>query len=330
MSDDRKDIQGFEIEEFKEARENSVESARNKTGMLEKLLANEEKKLRESRANEEKKLRESLAQESSPTIEPTKPSRSSTKAREKIIKHEYKSKDGFVTTSIKRGYLEIEYLFDLFVKHNLNCFICGGYVRYMASPHRDPYKAGDVDIYSYSKADHDKLFRLLKNNTVDGKNHIMTIKHENEVSVTFSHPEDMDHPLYVSPTIQLIKPLNQGAMVLQGDMETVLSNFDFTVVRCGLLDENDAMVDADFDYDEKKKMLRIKNIHCPVSSTVRCVKYGQKGYWMTPMQSLKLFIDWDNRDDDYRMNLIELVRKFDEHGVTKEELNDLEAMMRID
>ncbi len=250
----------------------------------------------------------------------------------KIIKYPYKSKDGFITTKINRGYQEIKYLVDLIKDNNLNCFILGGYVRYMCSSKRNPYPAADVDVYSYSDDDYKKLHELLKSHDAPGRDlpYIMTVKHENEVSITFNEVTDTKHPLHIAPAIQLIKPLNKGAMVLKGDMETVLKNFDFTVVRCGLINENECMVDADFHYDESKGLLRLKCIHCPISSTLRCVKYGKKGYWMTPIESLKLFLDWDSRDEEYRMELIEMVQKFEKEGVTESELDELEKMMRID
>ncbi len=252
------------------------------------------------------------------------------KRQKEIVKPKYKSKKGFITTKVNRGYQEIKNVLKLIDEFELKCFVLGGYVRYMCSPKKNPYPAADLDIYSHSMDDYKRLRELIENMNVNGKLYKMSIKHENEVSITFKEVEDINHPFFITPTIQLIKPLKKGSMVLEGDMQTVLENFDFSVVRCGLINEDEALVDADFLHDETNSMLRLKNIHCPISSTIRCVKYGKKGYWMTPMESLKLFIDWDNRDDNYKMSIIDTVAKFKKEGITRKEIEHLEALMRID
>jgi len=92
-----------------------------------------------------------------------------------------------------------------------------------------------------------------------------------------------------------------------------------------------ALVDADFMHDEEKKILRIKNIHCPISSTLRCMKYARKGYWLPPMQCCRLFIDWEERDEEYREKIIEFLKKSDMgEGLTKADIEEMEALMRID
>lgn len=259
-----------------------------------------------------------------------KPTKKEEAYKKEIVKPKYIPKEGFITTKVNRGYQEISNILAVIEEFELKCFVCGGYVRYMCSPKKQPHIAGDVDIYSYSLDDYKRLRELIENMNVGGKLYKMNIKHENEVSVTFRDIDDVNHPFFISPTIQLIKPLKQGAMVLEGDMKTVLENFDFSVVRCGLINENEAMVDADFFHDEFNNILRLKNIHCPISSTVRCIKYGKKGYWMTPMEALKLFIDWDGRDESYRIEIIETVQRFQKDGITREEIEDLESLMRID
>lgn len=116
-----------------------------------------------------------------------------------------------------------------------------------------------------------------------------------------------------------------------GSKEEVLSNFDFTVVRAAILSPNTVLVDADFMHDEENKILRLKNIHCPISSTLRCMKYAAKGYWLPPIQALSLFLDWDNRSDDYRRELAEYLAKANGgEGLTQEEIDHLEELMRID
>jgi hypothetical protein len=127
--------------------------------------------------------------------------------------------------------------------------------------------------------------------------------------------------------VQLIKPVKEGAIMTAGTMEEVLENFDFTVVRVGLLNKKEAMADRMFLEDEIAHHLRLRFIHCPISSLLRIMKYGKKGYWSSPNQVALLFIDWDHRPDEYRLKIAEF---FDLTEFTQEEVDHLEALMRID
>jgi hypothetical protein len=52
---------------------------------------------------------------------------------------------------------------------------------------------------------------------------------------------------------------------------------------------------------------------------------------MPPMHVLKLFFDWDDRDDTYKLKLIDFLKSANEgKGLTQEDVNELEKMMRID
>jgi len=232
----------------------------------------------------------------------------------------YQSKSGFIELPVLRGFTEILPLFNIISKYEDKAFICGGYARYCASPRTNPIEASDIDIYCYKQS----IFEGLKE---DFKG--LKIRHENEISLTYNRPNEAPHAYH--PSIQLIKPLNQGAMVLMGDMKSVLSNFDFTVIRVGILSSEKVLADADFEHDERTLILRLKNIHCPISSTLRCMKYATKGYWLKPFETLKLFLDWDSRTNEYREKLRDFLEKsHQEQGLSKEDINELEALMRID
>ncbi|MFX0142050.1 MAG: hypothetical protein ACFFDN_50905, partial [Candidatus Hodarchaeota archaeon] len=172
------------------------------------------------------------------------------------ITPKYVSKKGFVTIPVLRGFSEIENLYNDLDRFDV--FICGGYVRYMCSTHQNPTQAGDVDIYCQSPEEFEKLKTFM----ITTKE--MNIRHENNVSITFTR-KSLDHPYFACGTIQLIKPIKQGKIVAFGSMQEILENFDFTVIRCGLISQYSAMVDADFEHDEQNKILRLKNIHCPIS-----------------------------------------------------------------
>jgi hypothetical protein len=201
----------------------------------------------------------------------------------------YKSQDGFTEVELLRGFDEIRKLYNVLVTNTMGSFICGGYARWCASPKPDnKAMPGDVDIYSDDEGDFKRLTEVFSK---EGLN----IRHENEIALTYVKPQS--GMLKYTPTNQLIKPNKEGRVVALGTREDILSNFDFTVVRAAILDSTKVLVDADFIHDETEKILRLKNIHCPISLTLRCMKYATKGYWLPVPQAMKLFLDWDSRDD---------------------------------
>lgn len=209
-------------------------------------------------------------------------------------------------------------------------FVCGGYARYCASPIDGPRKlskAGDLDIYCEDEETFNGLYQHFKDAGLE-------IRRDSDVAITYKKPKDVSNLYYACPAIQLIKPIREGAIVANGSMEDILRNFDFTVIRCGIVyldGEFQVLADRDFLKDEEKKFLRIKNIHCPISSLLRFMKYGRKGYSTKPSQLAKLFADWDARSDEYRERLLELFADATEKGdLTPEEIDELEALMRID
>ena len=223
---------------------------------------------------------------------------------------------------VLRGATEITHLFNTVTNHN--GVICGGYVRYMCSPQLNPIPAGDIDIYFQNEEDHDLFIKKIKNAG-------MEIKHENEISTTFKRTNDPDIEFAYCPTIQVIKPKLEGAIVAVGTLEEILDNFDFTVVRVGLVTLEGALADDDFLEDELHKKLQIKNIHCPVSSTLRCMKYAKKGYFLHPFEVLKLLSDWENRDIEYRDNLAALLKESHEKGeLDQKQIDELESLLWVD
>ena len=234
----------------------------------------------------------------------------------------------FVVVPLLRGFSEIKRFFELAQKHNAT--ICGGYARYCASPVKDVAKAGDVDFFPQSE---ESAVALLQDLVAMG----FTVKHENHVSYTLEPGKDSKGIGHL-PTPQVIKPMIEGRIVTLGTPQEILENFDFTIVRAAILNEDEVLVDCDFIVDEIKRKLHLKNIHCPISSTLRCCKYARKGYWMPPSEALKLFLEWDLRGDDYKIKLLELFKASEKgeasednpFGMTREQIDELEALLRID
>ena len=235
----------------------------------------------------------------------------------------YRSKEGFVKTEIIRGIFEIDHLFPIVKSHG--SFICGGYARYCMSPNQNPALPVDIDIYTPNE----KIFEELKFYFIDKER--LKVKHENKISITFHRPKEGKYAYHLP--IQIIKPIKEGHIVTSftnGDILQVLRSFDFTVIRCALIDQHIGYTDADFEHDEKEKIIRIKNIHCPVSSTLRCMKYSKRGYYLPPTQVVKLMVDWMDRDDDYRMKILDYIQKLNEYNITQEEIDELESLLNVD
>lgn len=231
----------------------------------------------------------------------------------------------FVQLPTLRGFSEIALVWELAQRHG--SMICGGYARYCASQLRHPPAASDVDLFPQSGTGHEELVAEIKSIGFE-------VKHENEISVTFKHLEEhADHRWTVTPVIQVIKPVIEGAIVTVGTMEDILNNFDFTIVRAAILNPTTVLADSDFVEDDKSWKLHLKNIHCPISSLMRCIKYSKKGYWLGLVESTKLFLDWDERGDDYKIKLLDLIGKMktpDGEEPNKEDIEQLEKLMNID
>jgi hypothetical protein len=229
----------------------------------------------------------------------------------------------FVEVPVYRGFTEIRFLYELLGE--TGAVICGGYARYMCSPHQSPVSASDVDVYCPTEEIFKKTKFLLES-------YDLKKKHENSVSLTYHQPLYKDNENFFRHLpIQLIKPIKEGKIVTIGSPETIIDNFDFTVIRIALISEEMALADSDFTGDELSRKLHIKNIHCPISSTLRCCKYSRKGYWLSPFQAMKLFLDWSDRPESYRARLLDFFKKSEESGqFTQKEIDELEALMRVD
>lgn len=264
----------------------------------------------------------------------------------------------FVKVSVYRGTAEISEYLHMADRHH--AVIAGGYPRYCCSPREEPVKAGDVDFFP--KTDQDQVGLCAELEKIG-----FVKKHENHVSITYGY-EGADLHWKLKPVPQVIKPVREGKIVTWGTVEEILENFDFTVVRvalvkvetcanclCGIeahtADDTTGketclcercpawkdgavawggLADADFEADEKNTHIQIKNIHCPISSTLRCMKYARKGYFAGPAQVLKLFLDWERRGPEYRDRMIELFRTSQMGQITQKEIDELEQLLNVD
>ncbi len=238
----------------------------------------------------------------------------------------------FTTVPLLRGFTEIEPLYNLTAQ---SAWIAGGYARYCASQNTKVVPAKDCDVFPGNQDSFDAIKYALIEKIGFEKSY------ENGVSLTLRTPkkkrENMDIRWRFCPQIQLIKPIVEGRVVTSGSIEDILNAFDFTITRAAIISPEEVLVDEDFIKDENNHLLKLKNIHCPISSMLRCMKYSKKGYWMRPSESLKLYLDWENRSPEYKSDMIELFKKsfiIDENGkqvkMSQKDIDELEALLRRD
>lgn len=233
---------------------------------------------------------------------------------------------GWVQIPIARGVFEVSCLLDLC--DSLGGYLIGGYARYCCSQAKEVFPAGDADIFPVGDTleASQKVYEAWKSKLIEIG---LRIKHENEVSITWD--ASGVGPYCFCPTIQLIKPVVKGKIVTSGTLETILGNFDFSVVRVAInRDRKTATAWASFTEDESKHFLRILNIHCPISSTLRFMKYSRKGYWSTPREVLKMFQDWISRTPEYRAEIEDMFTTSAKRELTREEIDHLEALLHVD
>lgn len=235
--------------------------------------------------------------------------------------------EGWVQIPIRRGIFEITRLLDL--RDKCGGRIIGGYARWCCSERQSLHPAHDVDIFPIAEKEGDKSDTIFEAWKVALAAEGLKVLHENEVSITYEKTET--GPLMACPVIQLIKPTTAGAIVTEGTVEQVLGNFDFTIVRVALNpDRLTATAWASFIEDDNKGLIRILNIHCPISSLLRVCKYARKGYYCRPAEAMKLFADWDGRSPDYKSKIVDLFQKGGFGEISKEEIEELEKLLHID
>jgi hypothetical protein len=200
-------------------------------------------------------------------------------------------------------------------------FICGGFARVTCSPKANPIPSKDIDIYLLDEANFDKIVSRIE------KAMYVKVK-ENDVSYVFEYALDSrDTHLQLN----LIKPIHTGHLHTFGDLDTILENFDFTIARIGIWLDGEtikARADEDFIEDENNGILNIKNIHCPIAEIPRIAKYQSKGYRCPLIMVLRCFMDWDERDPEFKSFLINNLAK--DKKLSTEDIQELYKRLYID
>jgi len=227
------------------------------------------------------------------------------------------SNKNYVRLPIQRNQELLKTFFENIIKDD--GFICGGFGRISVSKSKDLIPSGDIDIYTKGKDQFEAISKRLE----------LAGYYEFRKSET---ARTMHYSFKGALPVQLIMPLNEGKVLLSSEnVEDILDNFDFSIARIAItkesLEKNEAIVDKDFEKDDAKKHLNIKNIHCPVAQVYRLSKYIEKGFWANIVQVVKILDDWSNRSDEYRIKIRETIMKEDP---SQEEIQELEKLLHID
>ena len=231
---------------------------------------------------------------------------------------------------IVRGFTEIKALYNLI--KDKNAWICGGYARYMCSQSKKIKPFGDIDIFCKDDEAFKSVTSAIESLGIEKS-------HESDVSIIYnpSKNENLSYEYKALPKLNVIKSIDEARVKTSGELSDILDNFDYTIVRIGVISETECLADEHFLEDENNGYLRIVNIHCPVSSILRLSKYINKGYRTKPIEVIRILMDWSERNDEYRSKLIELITKKNEFnpevegsGLSDEDTALLYKLMLID
>jgi len=190
-------------------------------------------------------------------------------------------------------------------------FICGGFAR-VCLEEKDFKECQDIDIYCKNV----EAFERIRKRLLAESLHIES--RTSDIAISFKCAFTGKYP------IQLIKPLNQGYVHTSDEnIEEVLNNFDFTIVRAGIYllnDELKAICDENFFKDKNK--LVIKNIHCPIAEVYRIAKYVNKGFTISTLEVVKVLQDWENRPEKYKIDILETLKKT---NPSQKEIDEMES-----
>lgn len=210
-------------------------------------------------------------------------------------------------------------------------FIAGGYGSWYYDS-RNSAEPSDIDIFSI-----ENRFEYYPPEEPDGvfvpESPIIDILLE----LGYEEEKELPNAIQYKPPrgdmlkVQYVKPFQNQWMKTFGTPNEVLEQFDFTVAMVALEKNGEYYYihyHEDFAKHNKKYRLYIKHINCPIAVAMRVTKYVKKGYYIGPKELIKLFIEWENRDDEYRTQLRDLLEK--EGELSPEEWWDMERLLRID
>jgi hypothetical protein len=189
----------------------------------------------------------------------------------------------FIKIPVLRGFEEIKNLYGLLGLHKVH--ICGGYVRYMGSPNPDPFPPKDIDLYC---EDEDSFINIYNEFDRFGLKRVG----QSAIAIKYEIP-NKEHLLYTPVRLHLVKPIKvEGErFVTCGSLEDILRSFDFTIVRCGLLNEHTILADPLFTAHEQTKTLEVRHIGSTAAILHHMFRYVKKGYHTPAPHQIRDILD---------------------------------------
>jgi hypothetical protein len=188
-----------------------------------------------------------------------------------------------------------------------NAIIAGGYARYMGSQVKEPVTPTDIDIFTRTEESCEQICLALYELGYE-------VKLENSTFINFSKEDPMAGMFGMNPyPVQVIKP-NDGRnlarrIITTGDATELISQFDFSIIRAAVLNEDTLLVDEDFLRHEKESKIVIKYIKDSYYTLRRIIKYGLRGYAIEDTELIKILTNWNSEDENFRKQTLERVLK---------------------
>jgi len=208
-----------------------------------------------------------------------------------------------VQGKIRREKSTVRHIFNLL--DGADCFIAGGFARYVCSPCPAPVLPGDIDLYCASES----AFSQAQESLLRAR---LTQTHDTPFSVSF---RDARSRLFrrFDLVIQLVKPIKLGEIALFGGIESVAEGFDLSVLCVAIIDATTALQHPSFEEDEYHRRIVLLSIPCPYAAIYRISKYMAKGYRLPAVELTKLFATWDLKPDEYKTSVCALL---EQHGMS--------------
>lgn len=181
----------------------------------------------------------------------------------------------------------------------VNCFIAGGFARWVMSPNILTPDTSDIDVYfcdSFS-------FKTAEDILANKNNFAVELETENAITVT---PPSV--AIWYPIRIQLIKPKSGRT----GSAEDVIGNFDLNVCQAAIYiaknsDEIESCVTNSFIVGEYARDLKIINCQNSITTFRRCLKYIKHDYTICNKELLKILIKWDEKDPGQKARMKSII-----------------------
>lgn len=185
-----------------------------------------------------------------------------------------------------------------------NTYICGGFARYLCSPHFNVAMPEDVDFFFKRPS----AYFLMQDRLIESGYELVF---ESETALSFEATNNVKFQYILKPGIdgisipsklQLVKPIRDEVIITCGENLEILSYIDFTICKI-CVSGNEAIASEHFLQDEQDRKLRIKHVVCPFNTLYRLAKYTQKGYTFSTYEAYNLFDKWDSLSAQVKDNL---------------------------